>query len=175
MIKLKLFIRIWPALVPPRLPLPLLQPKPRSITSLSVPTLTLSYKDVYRISVLPFPAPVNKSDGTKQLTRSVRSATSDTAMCCDDHGIENARSPTWVTGWDYPLHLPFNSAITPDTPTTARMTTLIDDFFGRMPSAMVGGASGPETFTLLLRLLVTNFDRVDTVAGNTKLNTFESM
>ena len=37
---------------------------------------------------------------------------------------------------------------------------------------MVGGASGPETFTLLLRLLVTNFDRVDTVAGYTKLNTF---
>ena len=96
-------------------------------------------------------------------------------MCCDDRSMENAQSPTWVSGWGYPLHLAFNSAITPDTPTTARMTTLIDDFFGRMPSAMVGGASGPETFTLLLRLLVTNFDRVDTVAGNTKLNTFESM
>ena len=38
--------------------------------------------------------------------------------------------------------------------------------------AMAGGASGPEAFTLLLRLLMTHFDGVDTQEGYTKLHTF---
>ena len=38
--------------------------------------------------------------------------------------------------------------------------------------AMAGGASGPEDFTLLLRLLMTHFDGVDTEEGYTKLHTF---
>ena len=38
--------------------------------------------------------------------------------------------------------------------------------------AMVGGASGLEAFTLLLRLLITHFDGVDTEEGYTKLHTF---
>ena len=58
--------------------------------------------------------------------------------------------------------------IIPDKPTTADMTTLIDDFFGQVLRAMEGGASGPEAFTLLLRLLTTHFDRVDTGEGYTK-------
>ena len=37
---------------------------------------------------------------------------------------------------------------------------------------MDDAASGPEAFTLLLRLLVTHFDRVDTGEGYTKLHTF---
>ena len=41
-----------------------------------------------------------------------------------------------------------------------------------MSRAMAGGASGPEAFTLLLRLLMTHFDGVDTVEGYTKLHTF---
>ena len=73
--------------------------------------------------------------------------------------------PTWLTGWIHPLRLEFNRAITPDRPTTARMTTLIDNFFGQVSRAMDGGASGPEVFTLLLRLLVTHFDRADTGEG----------
>ena len=38
---------------------------------------------------------------------------------------------------------------------------------------MAGGASGPEAFTLLVRLLMTHFDGVDTEEGYTKLHTFE--
>ena len=38
--------------------------------------------------------------------------------------------------------------------------------------AMTGGASGPEAFTLLLRLLMTHFNRVDTEGGYTKLHIF---
>ena len=38
--------------------------------------------------------------------------------------------------------------------------------------AMAGGASGPEAFILLLRLLITHFDGVDTDEGYTKLHTF---
>ena len=53
------------------------------------------------------------------------------------------------------------------------MTTLIDDCFGQVSGAMAEGASGPEAFTLLLRLLMTHFDRVDTGEGYTKLHTFE--
>ena len=119
----------------------------------------LSYKDVSRISVLPFPASLNKSDGTQQLTRSVRSAMTDILMRCDDRCQEGIRAPAWVPGWIHPLRLAFNVAITPDRPTTARTTTLIDDFFGQVSRALDGGASGPEIFTLLLRLLVTHFDR----------------
>ena len=37
---------------------------------------------------------------------------------------------------------------------------------------MAGGASGPEAVTLLLRLLMTHFDGVDTEEGYTKLLTF---
>ena len=37
---------------------------------------------------------------------------------------------------------------------------------------MAGGASGPEAFTLMLRLLMLRFDGVDTEEGCTKLHTF---
>ena len=37
---------------------------------------------------------------------------------------------------------------------------------------MTGGASGPEDFTFLLRVLMTNFDGVDTEEGYTKLHAF---
>ena len=37
---------------------------------------------------------------------------------------------------------------------------------------MAGGASGPEAFTLLLRLLITHFDGVDMEEGYTKLHNF---
>ena len=125
----------------------------------------LSYKDVSRISVLPFPASLNKCDGTQKLTRSVRSAMTDKLMRCDDRCQEGVRAPTWVPDWIHPLRLTFNHAITPDRPTTVRMITLIDDFFGQVSRALDGGASGPEAFTLVLRLLVTHFDRVDTGEG----------
>ena len=52
------------------------------------------------------------------------------------------------------------------------MTTLIDDVFGQVSRAMAGGASGSEAFTLLLPLLVTHFDRVDTGEGHVKMHTF---
>ena len=125
----------------------------------------LSHKDVSRISVLPFPASLNKSAGTHQLTRSVRSAMTDILMRCDDRCEEGVRAPTCVPGWIHPLRLAFNRAITPDRPTTARMTTLIEDFFGQVSRALGGGVSGPEAITLLLRLLVTHFDRIDTGEG----------
>ena len=131
----------------------------------------LPYKDVLRISVLPFPASLNKSDGTQQLTRSVRSAMPDILMRCDDRCQEGARAPTWVPGWIPPLRMAFNRAITPDRPTTARMTTLIDEFYEQVSRALDGGASGPEAFTLFLRLLVKHFDQVDTGEGYTKLHT----
>ena len=92
----------------------------------------LSYKDVSRTSVLPFPASLNKSDGTQQLIRSVRSAMSDILMRCDDRCTEVVQAPARVTGWTHPLKLAFNRAITPDKPTTARMTTLIDDLFAQV-------------------------------------------
>ena len=50
--------------------------------------VTLSYKDVSRISVLPFPASLNKSDSTQQLTRLVGPAMSDIFMRCDDRCTE---------------------------------------------------------------------------------------
>ena len=51
------------------------------------------------------------------------------------------------------------------------MTTLIDDVVGQVSRATDDGASGSEAFTLLVRLLVTHFDRVDMGKGYTKLHT----
>ena len=55
---------------------------------------------------------------------------SDILTRSDDSCTEGLRSPTWVPGWDLPLHKVFMRAITPDKPTTADMTTLIDEFLG---------------------------------------------
>lgn len=45
---------------------------------------------------------------------------------------------------------------------TTHMTTFIDELFGQVSQVMEEGVSGPEAFTLLLRLLVTHFDRLET-------------
>ena len=64
-------------------------------------------------------------------------------------------------------------AITPDKPSTADMTTLIDDSFFRQVSREIKeGSYGPDAFTFLLRRLMTDFDRVDTGEGYTRLNSF---
>ena len=53
------------------------------------------------------------------------------------------------------------------------MTTLIDDFFRQVSRDVEEGASGPEAFNLLLRRLMTHFDRVDTAEGYTRLQSFD--
>ena len=63
-------------------------------------------------------------------------------------------------------------AITPDKPSTADMTTMIEECFGQVSRPLSEGASGPEAFTLLLRLLTTHLDRVDTGEGYTRLHNF---
>ena len=90
----------------------------------------------------------------------------------DDCCIAGLKSPSWVPGWDLPLHKAFMRAITPDKPSTADMTALIDEFFRQVSSDVEEGASGPEAFTLLLRRLMTHFDRVDTGEGYTMLHSF---
>ena len=60
--------------------------------------------------------------------------------------------------------------ITPDKPSTADMTTLIDEFFQQVSRGVEEGASGPEAFNLLLHRLMTHFDRVDTGEDCTRLH-----
>ena len=60
-------------------------------------------------------------------------------------------------------------ATTHDQPSTADMTTLIDDCIRQVSRDVEEGASGPEAFNLLLRRLMTHFDRVDTEEGYTCL------
>ena len=55
--------------------------------------------------------------------------------------------------------------MTPDTSTTALMATLTDYLFGHVSRAMDPRVSASEAFTLLLRLLTTHFDRIDTGEG----------
>ena len=52
------------------------------------------------------------------------------------------------------------------------MTTLINEFFRQVSRGVEEGASGPEAFNLLLRRLMTHFDRVDTGEGYTRLHSF---
>ena len=63
-------------------------------------------------------------------------------------------------------------AITPDKPSTADMTTLTDDFFRQVSRDVEEGTSGPEAFHLLLRRLMTHFDRVDMGDGYERLHSF---
>ena len=82
---------------------------------------------------------------------------SDIIMRCDHCCTEGQRSPTWVHGWDHLLLKAFTRAVMPEKPTTAHMMTLFDYCCGQVSRAMVGGASGPKAFTLLLRLLTKYF------------------
>ena len=75
-------------------------------------------------------------------------------------------------GWHLPLHKAFMRAIIPDKPSTADMTTLIEQFLRQVSRDVEEGASGPEAFTLLLRRLMTHFDRVDTGEGYARLHSF---
>ena len=93
-------------------------------------------------------------------------------MRSDDRCTEGIKSPSWIPGWDLPLHKPFTRAITLDKPSTADMTTLIDDLFRQVSRDVEELASGPETFNLLLRRLMTHFNRVDTGEGDTRLHSF---
>ena len=93
-------------------------------------------------------------------------------MRSDDRCIVGLKSPAWVPGWDLPPHKAFMRAITPDKPSAADMTTLIDDLFWQVSRDVEEGASGPEAFTLLLRRLMTHFHRVDTGKGYTRLHSF---
>ena len=102
--------------------------------------VTISRKDVPRISVLPFLASLNKADGAQQLTRSVKLAMSHILIRCDNLCAEGLRSTTWVPGWDLPLKKAFMRAITPNKPTTANTTTLIDDFFFAGVATAQGGS-----------------------------------
>ena len=63
-------------------------------------------------------------------------------MRCDDRWIAGLKSPLWVPGWDLPLHKAFMRAIIPDKPSTADMTTLIDDCFRHMSRDVEEGVSG---------------------------------
>ena len=92
--------------------------------------VTLGLKDVARIATLPFPASVTKAAGAQQLTRSVKAAMTEILMRSDDRCTAGLKSP-YVPGSDLPLHKAFMRAITPDKPSTAVMTILIDEFSGR--------------------------------------------
>ena len=121
------------------------------------------------MSTLPFPASVNEAAGAQQLTRSVKAAMTEMLMRGDDRGTAGLHSPSWVPGWDLPFHKAFVRAITPDKPSTADMTTLIDAFFRQVSRDVEEAVSGPEAFTLLLRRLMTHFV---TWEGYTRLHSF---
>ena len=63
-------------------------------------------------------------------------------MCSDDRCTAGLTSPSGLPGWNLPLHKAFMSAITPDKPSTADMTTLIDDFFRHVSRDVEDGTGG---------------------------------
>ena len=78
--------------------------------------VTLGLKEVASIATLPSPASVSKAAGAQQLTRSVKAAMIEILMRSDDRCTEGLISPSWVPGWELPLHKAFMRAITPDSP-----------------------------------------------------------
>ena len=90
----------------------------------------------------------------------------------DDRCTAGPKSPSRVPGWDHPLHKAFMRAITHDKPSTADMTTLTDVFYRRISRNVEDGVSGTEDFNLLLRRLMTHFERGHTGEGCTRLHSF---
>ena len=131
----------------------------------------IQLKDRPRIASLPFPSSVDPSEAAQQLTRSVKASLSDILFFCDER-FEGLDSAEWVPGWERPLQRAFERAITPDKPTTAHFTTLVLDFFHQVGRSLKNGATGPEAFAVLLRMLSTQFDSADTGESYTKLHTF---
>ena len=105
-------------------------------------------------------------------SNSVKVSTSDILMMCNDGSHEGLYSTDWIPGRAYPLKKSFARAIAPDNLTTAPRTILADDFLGQVSRALSAGSTGPEAFTLLLRLLSNHSDRTDTGASYTKLHNF---
>ncbi|MEP2272376.1 MAG: hypothetical protein ABJI23_13850, partial [Marinobacter sp.] len=127
---------------------------------------------ISRISVLPFPSSINPSDAGQQLTSSVKASASDMLMMCNDDSHEGFSSADWIPGWEYPLKNSFRRAIARDKPTTAPLSTLMNDVSGQISRALAAGSAGSEAFTLVVRFISNHFDRTDTGASYAKLHDF---
>ena len=66
--------------------------------------VTLGLKEVARISTLPCPASVDKAAGAQQLTGSVKAEMTEILTRSDDCCTAGLTYPSWVPGWDLPLH-----------------------------------------------------------------------
>lgn len=117
---------------------------------------------------VPFPSSANPTEAAQKLTRLVKPSLSDIIMFGNELSPEGLRFTTWVPGWEHPLQKSCVRAITPEKPTTAPHTTLMEGQLGQVSRAFKGGGTGPEASTLLLRLLSSHFDHVDNGTGYTK-------
>ena len=129
-------------------------------------------KHIDHVSTLPFSSSVNQSQSAQQLVRTTNSSLSSILRLCDERNSESLRSYTWISWREFPLRRSFERAITPDKPTTSPLTTLMDKMFGQISRSLRDGASGPEAFALLLRLLSGHFVRGDSRAGYRRLHIF---
>ena len=134
--------------------------------------MTTTLNDFNRVSTLPFSSSVNRSEAAQHIIRITKCCLSSILMLCNERNPEGLRSATWVLGWEFPRQRSFERAITPAKPTTAFLTTLVDDCFGQVSRALEDGATGPEAFTLLLRLPSGHFVHADSGAGCEKSHTF---
>ena len=78
------------------------------------------------------------------------------------HFSSSSRKPdaadTWIRGWERPPLLKLvRKAITPDRPSSADLTRVLDEFFAQVKENLNAGVSGPETFRRLLRLISSHF------------------
>ena len=133
--------------------------------------ITLNLKKVGRVSAMPFPASLLPADAYQQLIRTVRSALTDILMLCDDRSV-GLMDSDFVRGWERPLQKRILSAISPDKPTTSDLVLSISDYFQQVKRRLDDGATGPEAFTLLLRLLSEQFDVGDRQESFLRLQQF---
>ena len=94
------------------------------------------------------------------------------------HFSSSSRKPdaadTWIRGWERPPLLKLvRKAITPDRPSSADLTRVLDEFFAHVKENLNAGVSGPETFRRLLRLISSHFGHGDGNASFNRLDNFE--
>ena len=125
---------------------------------------------IERVPSKPFHTALDRTNAAHQLVRSIKLALADILVRCDDKCFDGLEAIAWVAGWELPLRKCIQKAITTDKPSTFDLTNTFDDSFRQGKQGFQNGASGLDTFKMLLRLVSALFDEDDGSASIAKLH-----
>ena len=130
---------------------------------------TYKFKDLNIHPSLPWPASL--SNAVPQFIDSVKRTHTDILQQVDPFS-DASDSSTWVRGWDKPLFKAIHKAIKPNQNTTGELIASFHDMFKQVNQRLDDGMSNGEAFRLLLSLIATHFNYVESGDIMQKLSAF---